>query len=119
MLDNDYRLPTYLSASDHLSLPMLNGGTVPQDISALLDRAAGKGGVDLEVPPAQASLNANGKTNGEVDRQKGNVNGHEGWIETPKAAGPPADGQYPVLAIDCEMVSLNGHPLDNRSDQSR
>ncbi|ODO08344.1 hypothetical protein L198_00069 [Cryptococcus wingfieldii CBS 7118] len=35
-----------------------------------------------------------------------------GWVETPEAKGPPADGKYPILAVDCEMVvSADGDEL--------
>ena len=29
----------------------------------------------------------------------------EGWRETKRASGPPESAKYPVLAVDCEMVS--------------
>nr|XP_019047506.1 hypothetical protein I302_04121 [Kwoniella bestiolae CBS 10118]OCF26436.1 hypothetical protein I302_04121 [Kwoniella bestiolae CBS 10118] len=34
------------------------------------------------------------------------------WLEIPRADGPPEDGQWPVLAMDCEMVlSEDGQEL--------
>ena len=103
MIDNDYRLPSYLLASDHLSIPKVNGVN-DSEVSKLLERSTGEAAIDLHLPTPSTPVTANGKTNGEIDRQRGNVNGHERWIETPKAEGPPPEGVYPVLAIDCEMV---------------
>jgi len=112
MIDNDYRLPFYISSSDHPIIPGVDPTDLPGDLAELLERSNGKPGIDLEVPPSTTSMTPNGKPNCDVDRQRGNVTGHEGWLETPKAEGPPPDGMYPVLAIDCEMVlSEDGQEL--------
>ena len=102
MIDNDYRLPTYIHASDVPQIPGIRR-TAEDPVAEIEDGL----GIDLEVSAASTSISVNGKPNGEVDRQKGNVNGGQGWVETPEAISPPADGLYPVLAIDCEMVRLS------------
>lgn len=104
MIDNDYRLPTYISPSDHPSIPGVGTKDLPEKVAAVLGRPIGDVAADVEVPPSTSSMTSNGKANGEVDRQRGNLNGGEGWVETPRAEGPPPDGLYPVLAVDCEMV---------------
>jgi RNA exonuclease 1 len=108
IIDNDYRLPSYVSPSspsDELAIPRTNGTDTSEDGPPLSDRPAAIIEPEFVVPPSTISMTANGRPNVQVDRQRGNVNGHEGWVETPKAEGPPPDGLYPVLAIDCEMVS--------------
>ena len=115
MIDNDYRLPSYVSSSDRLVIPEVHGAGPPDDLAVSPKRPAEeKNGTNMTEPPLLSSVARNGTVNGThnrvVDRQKGNVMGHEGWVETPQANGPPEDGFYPVLAIDCEMVC---HPASH------
>jgi RNA exonuclease 1 len=90
MKENDYRLPGYLSAGERIVVP----GTKLADLSGL----AKLGGVE------------NGNARDDLlETSKGKAKAKEaviptGWAETPEATGPPADGKYPILAIDCEMV---------------
>ena len=109
MIDNDYRLPSYVSSSDKPSIPELNGALPLDDPAVHPERSAeDTKRTDLTQSPLTSSVSGNVlvnmTNNGDVDRQKGNVRGHEGWVETPQANGPPLDVFYPVLAIDCEMV---------------
>ncbi|CAD6570359.1 MAG: hypothetical protein TREMPRED_005740 [Tremellales sp. Tagirdzhanova-0007] len=117
MIDNDYRLPSYVSSSDKPSIPELNGALPLDDPAVHPERSAeDTKRTDLTQSPLTSSVSGNVlvnmTNNGDVDRQKGNVRGHEGWVETPQANGPPLDVFYPVLAIDCEMVlSEDGQEL--------
>lgn len=90
MIDNDYRLPSYMSAGDSIVIPGLKKHEIPVAVKTLAD---GDGLDDM----------ASGlKVGGAVpvaDAKDGS-----GWIETPEADGPPGVGRYPVLAMDCEMV---------------
>ncbi|KAK4689800.1 RNA exonuclease, partial [Tremellales sp. Uapishka_1] len=113
MLENDYKLPSYLEASDIPQIP----GEVPEKLKEVLEKAhagdAEKAGLDFSLPSASGSgsavRNAYG-ANGQ--RERGNVRGEEGWIETKQAEGPPPGGVYPVLGIDCEMcLSEDGQEL--------
>lgn len=68
MVDNDYRLPSYMTATGSGSGPSRNHNMV--------------------------NVNANGKGKAR----------EEDWVETPQRDG---EGDWRVLAIDCEMVSLS------------
>ncbi|WVQ68933.1 uncharacterized protein L199_007142 [Kwoniella botswanensis] len=86
MLDNDYPIPSYISPSDTPVIP----------------------GLDLSTLPPRGSTTS--MSNGNV-RTKGNRR-DDPWLEIPQADGPPEDGKWPVLAMDCEMVlSEDGQEL--------
>jgi RNA exonuclease 1 len=95
MLDNDYRLPSYIEASDTPVIPGVDLATMPEAIRELLTR-------QRIVPEFSEEEAMNGNGNGNYPSKL--TAGDDGWVETPEATEPPADGVYPVLSIDCEMV---------------
>ncbi|WVQ83395.1 hypothetical protein IAT38_005536 [Cryptococcus sp. DSM 104549] len=104
MLDNDYRLPSYLPHSDKVVVPGVDRSLLPDHILAALDPGTADGELAEE-----AAMRGGGGEN--FKQGKGNKRPDE-WVETPRATGPPKDGKYPVLAIDCEMVlSGDGNEL--------
>ncbi len=83
MLDNDYPLPDYVKLGDEVFIP----GEREADGRAMI----------VEETRAGDLLTSNSERKGQG----------EGWVETPVSdEKPPVDGNYRVLAIDCEMVSL-------------
>ena len=85
MVDNGYNLPSYIESGDKIVIPGRPGGVYGDGQGAV----AGPSKLPSEdkVDPASRSLK-------------------EGWAETPEADGPPTDGKWPVLSMDCEMVGL-------------
>jgi RNA exonuclease 1 len=111
MLDNDYRLPSYLAPSD--SPPTTKGlaPAVSEAVTAAHRQEGEKSGIDFSATSHSAAFGngaANGagpskvKVNEAGQRERGNNRGEEGWIETPQRE---VKGDYRVLAVDCEMVS--------------
>lgn len=96
MLDNDYRLPSYLEASDTPVIPGVDLATMPDAIRELLTRQR-----------TVAEFTEEEAMNGNRGYPSKLTTGDDGWVETPEATGPPPDGKYPVLSIDCEMVSVS------------
>ena len=103
MLDNDYRLPSYLDPdSDIRTIPGLDINDVSAELAALLRHKEERG--EMTAVPESYSMASKNGTNG---RQRLN---DDGWVETPEATGPPPDGasgHYPILAMDCEMVRFS------------
>jgi hypothetical protein len=95
MLDNDYRLPSYIEASSTPIIPGVNIATLPEALRELLTK-------QRDVPEFTEEEAMNGSGGGYPSKFTA---GDDGWIETPEATGPPSSGVYPVLSIDCEMVS--------------
>lgn len=98
MIANGYRLPSYVKSGGEIYIP----GDVPSDLQKLLAQSQKEyehGDNETPGPPARpVTVDEQGRP------RRGNLRGEEGWVETPQANGPPPDGRYPVLAIDCEMV---------------
>lgn len=92
MIDNDYRLPSYMTAGDGVFIPGLKKDEVPSEVKILAGQEVDGEAVEIKVGGVVPVANArDGK----------------GWVETPAAKGKPADGKYPVLAMDCEMVGFS------------
>jgi len=109
LLSNGYKIPSYVKASDEVYIP----GDLPEDLANLMNNSRRPGeAAPQEVVSSGLTVPAPISRPVVVDeqgrRRKGNIRGEEGWVETPKAVGQPPNGEYPVLAIDCEMVSLLG-----------
>lgn len=100
MIDNDYRLPSYIPPSDNRVIPGLDIDSLPPQIAASLKYTVDNG--DFATTPENYSMgkSTNG-TNGETSKQAAQ---NRGWVETPEARSPPANGVYEMLAMDCEMV---------------
>jgi RNA exonuclease 1 len=94
MLDNDYRLPSYIEASSTPTIPGVDIASLPEALRDLLTKER-----DIPEFTEEEAMNGNGAYPSKFTK------GDDGWIETPEATGPPLDGVYPVLSIDCEMVS--------------
>ncbi|KAK8846710.1 hypothetical protein IAR55_005797 [Kwoniella newhampshirensis] len=107
MIDNDYHLPSYLSLSDTPYIPGLDVKSLPPGLaSALSGPSGGVSDVHMDI-----GLVSTGTTSMNGNRGKGNRR-DDLWVETAEAQGPPEDGKYPVLAMDCEMVvSEDGQEL--------
>lgn len=84
MIDNGYNLPSYIQAGDRIIIP---GRPTPVN---------GTGNGAVAGPSKLPSEDR-------VDPRPLK----DGWVETPEAQGPPADGRWPVLSMDCEMVCLS------------
>lgn len=98
MVDNDYRLPSYIDAAGSGDTPVIPGvdlDSLPEAIRNLLTRSRTEP-IDFSEEEAM-----NGRSSVYPSKL---TQGDDGWIETPEAIGPPPDGQYPLLSIDCEMV---------------
>lgn len=93
MIDNDYRLPSYIEAGDTPIIPGVNIASLPEALRDLLTNRR-----NVPELAEEEAMNGNGAYPSKLTQ------GDDGWIETPEAIGPPADGHYPVLSIDCEMV---------------
>jgi RNA exonuclease 1 len=102
MIENDYRLPSYISSGDRVVIPGLKENELPEELKKLGGAENDKGTDDLVEPP-------------KVQTGKAVANGSGGWPETSEAIGRPEGGRYPVLAIDCEMVSSSQHGCDGKS----
>ena len=94
MLDNDYRLPSYIEASSTPIIPGVDIATLPEALRDLLTNQR-----DVPEFTEEEAMNGNGGYPSKFTA------GDDGWIETPEATDPPSNGVYPVLSIDCEMVS--------------
>lgn len=102
MLDNDYRLPSYIDpSSDVRVIPGLDSSALGPELSALLKHKEDHG--DMTSVPVTYSMSSR---NGE--KKNGLKSGDEGsWVETAEATSPPPGSDhaaYPILAMDCEMV---------------
>jgi RNA exonuclease 1 len=100
---NAYRLPSYVEAGAHVFIP----GDVPARDAEILAKARESGEVDESAGDVAVAARDRSKiveVNEAGQRTRGNVRADEGWVETPAAQGPPPGGDYPILAIDCEMV---------------
>lgn len=108
-MDNGYKLPSYVEASERPFVP----GEVPERDAGIVAKARENVEMGAQGPSsgtlAVAAPNGGARAvtvNEAGQRTRGNVRGEEGWVETPRAQGLPPGGEYPVLAIDCEMVSF-------------
>jgi RNA exonuclease 1 len=103
MLDNDYRLPTYLHPSDTRCIPGLDRSKLQAELAEILDFRQG----ESELGAQPESYEMAGKKSLAGSDGDAKLDDDE-WVETPEATAPPAgglNGLYPVMAIDCEMVS--------------
>lgn len=103
MLDNDYRLPSYIAPSDTRCIPGLDRGKLRPELASLLDH--GENGAEMGALPDSYSMTKNG-TDGVLEGIK--KQDETDWVETAEATEPPSgglDGLYPIMALDCEMVS--------------
>ncbi|WVF70114.1 hypothetical protein IAT40_004902 [Kwoniella sp. CBS 6097] len=111
MIDNDYALPSYISPSDTPVIPGLDLSSLPPSLAAALSGTGGPSDVHLDVGLGGTGTSMNGNGSGSNSRGKGNRR-DDPWVETPEAKGMPANGKYPILAMDCEMVvSEDGQEL--------
>ena len=102
MLDNDYRLPSYIAPSDTRNIPGLDRSKLPEELAEILDFRQGESELgaqpeSYEMAGKKSLVDANGEAKSDDDE----------WVETSEATAPPAGGShglYPVMAIDCEMV---------------
>lgn len=108
MAANGYRLPSYVAPSERVFVP----GDVPAHDADILAKARESAEMGHQGPAAGAvTVVANDRSrvvtvNEAGQRTRGNVRGDEGWVETPRAQGPPPGDEYPIRAIDCEMVCV-------------
>jgi RNA exonuclease 1 len=109
MIDNDYRLPSYLAPSNASPIPEVARQGLSGELIAMLSHQTLEADGELEVHATSAL-----STTDAVD-EKMNGNTDEGWVETPSAKGPPDDGRWKILALDCEMVSDYSNVADSRS----
>ncbi|BEI88426.1 uncharacterized protein CcaverHIS019_0111440 [Cutaneotrichosporon cavernicola] len=113
MVANGYRLPSYVESSDRVFIP----GDVPARDAEILAKARESAEMGAQGSSAGAvTLAASDRKVVELNeagqRTRGNVRADEGWVETPRAQGPPPSDEYLVRAIDCEMVlSEDGQEL--------
>jgi RNA exonuclease 1 len=104
MLDNDYRLPSYLAPSDTRCIPGLDRSKLQAELAEILDYRQGESELgaqpeSYDMAGKKSLAGADGDANSDDDE----------WVETPEATAPPPGGLhglYPVMAIDCEMVGL-------------
>lgn len=102
MLDNDYRLPSYISPSDTRIIPGLDRTQLRSELASLLDLR--ENGTEMGAMPDSYSMTKNG-AQGVLDGIK--KQDDTAWVETAESTKPPEgglDGLYPILALDCEMV---------------
>lgn len=103
MIDNDYNIPSYLPHVDGRIVPGLDKSMIPDKSNLFLSSLS-------EVENIKLRDESRSFTGMDSTRNtKGNAR-EGGWVETSPAQGPPKDGIYPILAIDCEMVSLCNLP---------
>ena len=110
MLDNDYRLPSYIAPSDTRNIPGLDRSKLPEELAEILDFRQGEPELgaqpeSYEMTGKKSLVDANGESKSDDDE----------WVETPEATAPPvggSNGLYPVMAIDCEMVGHAALLLD-------
>ena len=108
MLDNDYNLPSYIPPSNHHHIPGLDPKSLPSDLAELLSAHRVDG--DFEIAPDSYTITRQSMSmNGAASKRSG---AEEEWVETPQAVDSPTGGSYPVLAMDCEMVSLSSLSSD-------
>jgi RNA exonuclease 1 len=103
LLANGYKVPGYVHSSDKPFIP----GELPEDLQDVIESGRRDGKESHEVVSATvpvAPITRPVVVDEQGRRRRGNVRGEEGWVETPEAKGQPPNGEYPVLAIDCEMV---------------
>lgn len=98
MIDNDYNIPSYLPHVDRRVVPGLDRSIIPDQSNSLLSSLSEV--EDIRVRDESERLTGMDSTRS----TKGNTR-EGGWVETSPAEGPPKDGIYPILAMDCEMVS--------------
>ncbi|OXG10615.1 RNA exonuclease 1 [Cryptococcus neoformans Tu401-1] len=105
MIDNDYNIPSYLPHVDGRIVPGLDKSMIPDKSNLFLSSLS-------EVENIKLRDESRSFTGMDSTRNtKGNTR-EGGWVETSPAQGPPKDGIYPILAIDCEMVvSKDGDEL--------
>ena len=101
MLDNDYRLPSYISPSDTRTIPGLDRKKIHADLATVLDHREGGGEIGAQ-PESYSMPGRNGATG--PDGLPIKKNDDDEWVETPRAESSPPGGLYPILAMDCEMV---------------
>jgi RNA exonuclease 1 len=101
MLDNDYRLPSYIKPSDIPIIPGMDLGSLPPDLAAVLRRTGGEVDGNGELGIAEESYAVNPLRDTAKSKEA-----DKGWVEIGEAVGMPENGMYPVLAIDCEMVGV-------------
>jgi hypothetical protein len=114
MIDNDYRLPSYISPSDRPIIPGLNYDDLPGPLADLL---RGNASSSTDPLPETATNSTDFKRNLANSSSSGSGSGSksdDGWLETPEAIGSPEGGKYPILAIDCEMVGVKLIPSPHR-----
>ncbi|KIR50845.1 RNA exonuclease 1 [Cryptococcus gattii Ru294] len=105
MIDNDYNIPSYLPHVDRRVVPGLDRSMIPDQSNILLSSLSEI--EDIRVRDESERLTGIDSTRS----TKGNTR-EGGWVETSPAEGPPKNGIYPILAIDCEMVvSKDGDEL--------
>lgn len=104
MIDNDYHLPSYLPHGDTVFIPGAAASDLPDEVRDFL-------GIEAQIEASEKTVTDEIKENGQ-GRLEGGPSGlsesaklEEGWVETPMATGPPEDGEWKLLAMDCEMVS--------------
>lgn len=106
LASNGYQLPGYMKLGDEQFVP----GELPEDLVEVLRDSRRQDSTDTQEVVSSGVTVAPLARPVEYDemgrRRRGNVRGAEGWVETPEAEGQPPNGEYPVLAMDCEMVSL-------------
>ena len=96
MIDNDYRLPSYLSPSDSVMIPGLPLEQYPEDVKRYLRERASRSWDEEET--AKNAIKQTPQGNGHL------ASSDDGWVQTPEASNPAVNGRYPILAIDCEMI---------------
>lgn len=84
MIDNGYNLPSYIQAGDRIIIP---------------GRPTSVNGTGNGAVAGPSKLPSEDRVDPRPLK--------DGWVETPEAQGPPADGRWPVLSMDCEMVCLS------------
>jgi RNA exonuclease 1 len=102
MLDNDYKLPSYIAPSDTRAIPGLDRNAIHAELATVLDHREGGGEIGAQ-PESYSMPGRNGATG--PDGLPIKKNDEDEWVETAQAEGSPEGGLYPILAMDCEMVS--------------
>ena len=99
MLDNDYRLPSYVDPDSEVRvIPGLDTSSLKPELAALLSHKEDTSEMTA-IPESYSMASKNGE---------GKVKAYdELWVETAKSSVAPVSGQYPILAMDCEMVCLS------------
>lgn len=103
MIDNDYNIPSYLPHVDGRVIPGLDRSMIPDKSNLFLSSLSEVENIKLRDESGRV-IGMDSTRNTKGNTREG------GWVETSPAQGPPKDGIYPILAIDCEMVSLHNLP---------